>query len=70
MTLTDDQPLYIGALGKAVLVTAIFVSDEDTNAYLDKQPDESVIAQYGPFIFVARKDDQGKSVEPATGRKA
>jgi hypothetical protein len=37
--LTDQQILYVRAMGKAVRVTAVFNSDDDANAYLTAHPD-------------------------------
>lgn len=59
MKLPAHQVLYVRSMGKALRVTAIFTDDDDTNAYLAKNRDESVVAVFGDFILIANTYDHG-----------
>jgi len=63
MKLKNDQFLFIYSMGKRLRVTAIFHSDNDANAYLEKNRDEGVIASYGPYVLVASLYDRGCEAE-------
>ena len=60
MHLNADQVLYVrGGLGRLHHVTALFSDPASANAYLTSIPTESVIAVFGPAIFIAASTDLG-----------
>lgn len=44
------------------VATGVFLSESDTNAFLELCPGHGVIAEIGGVIYTARLDDQGVSV--------
>lgn len=62
MKLRKEQILYVHSMRKALRVTAIFESDEETNDYLQKHKDEGVIAEFGKYIFIANLYDSGVKI--------
>ena len=59
MRLKEDQKLYLYSMGKRLRITAIFHSDDEANAYMEKNGDEAVIAVADPYVFIANKYDKG-----------
>jgi len=59
MFLEQDQPLFIHTFGRAIRITAVFLTADDTNHYLDSNPEQGILACYDPLIFVARNNDLG-----------
>lgn len=60
-----QEKIYLYSMGKRLRVTAMFTDVKDANAYMERHDDEGVIAELGPFIFLANLYDQGTT---ATGR--
>ncbi len=50
-----DEKLWVYSMGKRFQITAIFTDLDESNAYMAmaNHRDESVIACFGPFIFLA-----------------
>jgi hypothetical protein len=63
MILNQDQPLFIHTFGRAIRVTAMFQSADEANHYLEINPEQGVLACYGPMIFLARNRDLGFNIE-------
>ncbi len=59
MKMKPDQILQIFSMGKRLRVTAIFHSDAEANAYMEKHQDEGVIAAFDPYVFLANVYDKG-----------
>ena len=57
---TDTESFYIRSMGKLLQVTAIFTSDDDANAYMERNDSAAVVANCGPFVFIANKWDKGE----------
>lgn len=61
-----EQMLYLRSMGKVLLITAIFTDENDVNAYMEKHKgEEGVIAQFGPYIFLANMRDKGVPIPKA-----
>lgn len=60
MKMHADQLLQIFSMGKRLRVTAIFHSDAEANAYMEKHPDEGVLASFDPYVFLANMHDKGE----------
>jgi hypothetical protein len=63
MILNQDQPLFIHTFSRAIRVTAIFQSADEANQFMEINPEQGVLACYGPLIFVARNRDLGFKIE-------
>lgn len=59
MKLSADQHFYIYSMGKRLRVTAIFHSVDAANAYMERNPDDAVVAEFAPYIFLANQYDSG-----------
>ena len=59
--MTKDDYLLIYSMGKRFRVTAIFTSENDANAYMEKHEEAALIAEHKPFLFIASKYDDGKN---------
>jgi len=59
MKLKPEQQLYVRSMGKALRVTAIFTVDSEANAYMERNKDEGVVAEFAPFILIANIYDCG-----------
>ena len=59
---TDSDDLLIQIAGRRYRVTAVFSCDADANAYMTAHCDEGVIANHGPFVFLARLPDKGVKI--------
>jgi hypothetical protein len=55
-----EEKLYLYSMGKRLRVTAIFTDVQDANRYMEGK-DEGVIAELGPFIFLANLYDPGEA---------
>ncbi len=65
-----NMQIYVRSMGKLLAVTAIFISDEDANAYCERHNDEGVVAQGGGLVFTANLYDRGTHAElPQTNDK-
>jgi hypothetical protein len=53
-SIPTDQNLFMRSLGKNVQITAICVGVKTANKYMEKHPDESLLAQIGPMCFMAK----------------
>ena len=62
MKLNDKQTLYVRSMGKALKVTAIFLTDKAANLYMEKNRDEGVVAQFGHYILIANCYDHGTAI--------
>ena len=62
MKLNKDQFLYIWSMGKRLRVTAVFHDDDAANTYMAKHRNESVIAAFDPYVFLANHHDKGEKV--------
>ena len=51
MILVPDQPLFIHTFGRAIRVTAIFQSADEANQCMEINPEQGVLACYGPMFF-------------------
>lgn len=63
MELNDSQTLDIGSQlhrARRIRVTAIFHDEDEANEYLESHPDQGVVDQYGPYIFLAKLQDMGR----------
>ena len=52
---STHQAFLVRSMGKVFRVTAIFHDDKEANAYMEKNPDEAVMACFGPYILIANK---------------
>ncbi len=59
MKLNGEQKLYVRSMGKLLRVTAIFASDDEANAYMERHRDEAVVACFGQLVFIANLYDRG-----------
>lgn len=57
---TKDERLFVYSMGKRLRVTAICSTNEEANLHMEKHGDETVIAVFGPFVFLANKYDKGE----------
>lgn len=55
----DDTPLFMLALGRAVRILAIATTPEEANSAMVADPCLSCLAEVGPFVLLASKDDMG-----------
>lgn len=55
-----DDHLYIYSMGKRLKVTAIFTNEEEANGYMAVHDEQSVIASFEPFVFLANRFDKGE----------
>jgi len=62
MKLRDEQMLYVRSMGKILRITAVFMTDEDANAYMARNKDEAVIAVFGSMVLLANVHDRGIKV--------
>ena len=62
MKFKKHQTIYVRSMGKALKVTALFTDADETNQYLEKHPDEGVIAVYAQFVFIAGLYDKGTKI--------
>lgn len=60
MKMKPEQILHIYSMGKRLRVTAIFHSDAEANAHMERHPDEGVIAAFDPYVFLANIHDRGE----------
>lgn len=58
------ESLYLRSMGKLLRITAIFESDAEANAYMEKHRDEGLIAEFGKYRFIANLYDPGLKVQP------
>lgn len=63
--LKPEQTLYVRSMGKALKVTAMFTSVDETNEYLASSAgkDQGVVAEFPPFVFVANLYDKGVQIK-------
>lgn len=61
MKLKPEQALYVRSMGKALRVTAIFQTDAEANAHMERT-DDAVVAVFGPLILLADKYDPGINI--------
>lgn len=47
------EDIWIHSMGKRFRVRAIFTSDDAANSYMETHRDTGLIAEFGPFRFVA-----------------
>lgn len=59
MKLREGQTLYVRSMGKALQVTAICDSVEEANRHCELHANDAVVAEFGPYIFLADKGDRG-----------
>lgn len=58
-----ELTMYVRSMGKAFRVTAMFSTDEEANAYLEKHPDEGVIATSKTgLVMIANLYDRGATI--------
>lgn len=62
MKLSGEHILYLRSMGKLFRVTAIFTSDAEANAYMEKHREEGLIAEFKPYLYIANLHDQGLKV--------
>jgi hypothetical protein len=62
MILEQNQSLFIHTIGRAIRVTGVLQTADDTNHYLKINPEQGVLVCYGPLIFVARNSDLGLKI--------
>ena len=55
------ETLLFRSMGKSLRIIAIFTTESDANAYMAKHDNAACIAEFGPFIFLANKYDQGSN---------
>lgn len=70
--LPSHQPLSVLALGRAIRVHAIATTVDEANAAMAADIGLSCLAEIGPFVLLAYKEDMGqlpspKSVEKTAG---
>lgn len=54
--------LYVRSMGKALRITAIFTNDDDANRFMERNPDDAVVACFAGLVFLARKYDRGVTI--------
>lgn len=52
----------VRSMGKALRITALFKSDAEANAYMERNKDEGVIAEIDGVIFLANLHDKGEKI--------
>ena len=61
-TFKETHNVYIRSMGKLLRITAIAVGDDAANAYMETHDSAAMIAECGPFIFMADKYDPGTKI--------
>jgi hypothetical protein len=61
----EGQTLYVRSMGKALRVLAVFTDNDECNAYCARVDKAAVVAEFGPFIFVADRYDGGTAIPEA-----
>lgn len=62
MKMVAEEVLYIRSMGKALRVTAMFLSDDEANAYMAKNKDEGVVAVFEGRVYLANLYDKGVKI--------
>ena len=58
-------PIYIGSMGKALRVTAVFADDDSANRHMEKTSNEdAVVAVFGNLVILADVHDNGVPMSP------
>lgn len=60
--LAPEHIIYLRSMGKALRITAMFGTDDEANAYLEKHRDEGVIAVIQDIVFIANLHDKGMKI--------
>ena len=55
----ETQRLYVRSMGKMLRVTAIWPTDAEANADMERHTNDAVVAVFGPHILLADKYDDG-----------
>ena len=63
MKLAPEQIMYVRSMGKALRVVAIFRTDDEANAFMEKNRDTGVVAVFGDLVLVANLYDKGVKIE-------
>ena len=66
MRIPEQHSIYVRSMGKALRVTAIFLSDDAANRHMARTND-AVVCEIGPYIFLADKGDKGEAITAAGG---
>jgi hypothetical protein len=62
-SLAEGGQLYVlSSLGRLVRVTAIVTSVEEANAFCERYKGQSVIAEVGTVVLLARRGDDGEII--------
>lgn len=64
-SLRDGGQLYLHTLGRAVRITAVATDVQSANDFCAQFTGQSVIAEIGDLVFLARKDDKGEKLPRA-----
>ncbi len=67
MRLKAEEMLYVRSMGKLLRVTAVFRTDAEANAHMEKHRDEGLVAEFGELRLIAHLYDQGIPVAKAAG---
>ncbi len=63
--LGSDSKVFFRSWGRDYRITAIFADDAGANAFMEASPGQGVIANIGPFVFLADVKDAGEKVDKA-----
>lgn len=58
----ETEMIYVRSMGKALKVLAIVTSVEEANAYSRTHDNAAVVAEFGPFVFMADRYDPGTPI--------
>lgn len=50
-----DETIWFHSMGKRFRIVAIFTTDADANAFMERHNDAALIAEFGPFRILANK---------------
>lgn len=56
----QSETLLFRSMGKSFRILAIATTEDEANDYMRKHDEAAVIAQLGPFVFMADKCDPGQ----------
>ncbi len=58
----DSDDLHIQSdMGMMIRITAVFTTDAGANNFMIQDERQAVLKTFGPFIFMADKNDRGTS---------
>lgn len=60
--LIEGKTVYTHVVGRSFRVTGLFGSDEEANAWMEGNPQDAVIANWGHLVVLADHNDMGELI--------